>query len=69
MTAFDRVLDGIKRILLLSGGVNRLSTSVTRLSDAVADLDRRLIRPEAALEMASGGGFRAPPAIEGERER
>jgi hypothetical protein len=69
MTAFDRVLDGIKRILLLSGGVNRLSTSVTRLSDAVADLDRRLIRPEAALEMASRGGFRAPPAIEGERER
>jgi hypothetical protein len=52
MLAFDRVLEGIKQVLLVSEDIKRLSEGVKVLSGEVRDLDRRVARIEGMVEVA-----------------
>jgi len=49
MTAFDRVLDGLKQVLLMTEEIKRLSGNVTALGVDVRDIDRRLSRLEGVI--------------------
>ncbi|MBF6594865.1 MAG: hypothetical protein IVW51_10515 [Thermaceae bacterium] len=52
MSAFDRVLEGIKQVLLVSEDIKRLSEGVKELSREVRELDRRVARIEGIVEVA-----------------
>lgn len=52
MSAFDRVLEGIKQVLLVSEDIKRLSEGVKELSGELRDLDRRVARIEGMVEVA-----------------
>jgi hypothetical protein len=54
----DRLFAGIKRVIELDGKVERLGRAVEGLHADLASLDRRLIRVETVLELASEGRFR-----------
>jgi hypothetical protein len=59
----DRVFDSLKAAIQLSMRVESLSRGLEILAREVRDLDRRLIRVETALELATSGKFAAlPPA-------
>lgn len=68
MSAFDRVLEGIKQVLLVSEDIKRLSEGVKELSGEVRDLDRRVARIEGMVEVAkaqsAGSRKRLPKAKE-----
>ena len=44
MSAFDRVLEGVKQVLLLTEEIKRLSESVTALAIEVREIARLLVR-------------------------
>ncbi len=52
MSAFERVLDGIREVLKATDEIKRLSEGVKSLSIEVRELDRRLIRLETMVEIA-----------------
>lgn len=52
MSAFDRVLDGIKEVLRASDEIKRLSEGLKTLAIEVRDIDRRLVRIETMAEIA-----------------
>lgn len=49
MAGFDRVLDGIKAVLLATEEIKRLSASVLALSGEVREIDRRVSRIEGVM--------------------
>jgi hypothetical protein len=61
----DRILDGLKASLRLSERVAALAQETKALAREMRDLDRRLIRVETALELASSGRFAPlPPPVD-----
>ncbi len=58
MSAFDRVLEGVKQVLLLTEEIKRLSESVTALAIEVREIDRRLVRIETLAEIAKARASR-----------
>lgn len=58
MRLLDRLFAGIKRVIELDAKVERLGRATEALHVDLRDLDRRLIRIETALELASDGRFR-----------
>jgi len=49
MSGFDRVLEGIKAVLLATEEIKRLSANVQTLSGEVRDIDRRVSRLEGVV--------------------
>ncbi len=49
MPGFDRVLEGIKAVLLATEEIKRLSANVQTLSGEVRDIDRRVARLEGVV--------------------
>ncbi len=49
MSGFDRVLEGIKAVLLATEEIKRLSANVQTLSGEVRDIDRRVSRLEGVM--------------------
>lgn len=60
MAAFERVLEGIKQVLLAAEDIKRLSESVKALGAEVRDIDRRVARLEGVVvgqaQAAAGPG-------------
>jgi hypothetical protein len=55
----DRIFDGLRAMVQLTERVAALGQELKALSLDVRDLDRRLIRVETALEIATSGRFAA----------
>lgn len=53
----DRIFDRLRATIQLNEGVAVLGQELKALSVDVGDLDRRLIRFETALELATSGKF------------
>lgn len=51
MSASERVLEGIKQVLLVTEEIKRLSESVKALGIEVRDIDRRVARIEGMVEV------------------
>jgi hypothetical protein len=49
MAAFERVLEGIKQVLLATEDIKRLSENVMALGVEVRDIDRRVARLEGVI--------------------
>jgi hypothetical protein len=64
MALADRVFDALKAAIQLSARVESLGNRLEVMAREVRELDRRLIRVETALELASTGKFSPllPPA-------
>jgi hypothetical protein len=52
VAAFERVLEGVKQVLLVAEDIKRLSDNVKALGIEVRDLDRRLARLEGMVDAA-----------------
>ena len=52
MSAFERVLDGIREVLRPTDEIKRLSEGLKALAVEVRDIDRRLVRIETMAEIA-----------------
>lgn len=64
MSITDRLFDGLKAAVQMSSRVESLGGRLEKLALEVRDLDRRLIRVETALELATSGRFTSlsPPS-------
>lgn len=63
MSITERILDGLKATVQLNERVTAMARRVEGLAREVRELDRRMIRVETMLELASDGKFTAlPPA-------
>lgn len=49
MAAFERVLDGIKQVLLVTDEIRRLSENTKALGAEVREIDRRVARLEGII--------------------
>ena len=65
----DRIFDSLRAAIQLGVRVESLGLRLEKLAHEVRDLDRRLIRVETALEIATTGRFAALPPNEGEPPR
>lgn len=65
MSLLDRLFSGLKRVIELDAKVEKLGLATAELHRDVLNLDRRLIRVETALELASDGRFR-PRLVKGD---
>jgi hypothetical protein len=65
----DRIFDGLRATIQLNERVSVLGQELKALAVEVRDLDRRLIRVETALEIATSGRFAALPPGEDEPPR
>lgn len=64
----DRIFDGLRTTIQLNERVSTLGREMKAFAIDLRDLDRRLIRVETALELASTGKFTSlPPADDGAR--
>ncbi len=61
MSAFERVLSGIKDLLVMREDVARLAEGTKDLGRDIRDHERRLIRIETLIEVAE----RRPPSLPG----
>lgn len=61
MSVFDRVLTGVKDVLLLREEVSRLARDQIELKTAVVDHEKRLIRIETMVEMSGRSSRRRLP--------
>ena len=57
MSLADRVYDGMRNLMRLNDRLEGLTRDLKELSAQLRDVDRRLIRVETALELASEGRF------------
>lgn len=64
MSAFEKVLGGIKDLLVMREDVARLAEATKELGRDIRDHERRLIRIETLVEMA--GRSAAPPRLTSE---
>ena len=62
----DRILDGLRATIQLNERVSALGQELKAGSVDVRDMDRRLIRVETALEIATSGRFAALPPSDDE---
>jgi nickel-dependent lactate racemase len=53
MSAFERVLQGVKQVLLVAEDVKRLAESVKVLGIEVREIDRRLARLEGVVAVTA----------------
>lgn len=64
MSGFERILDGVKAVLLATEEIKRLAASVSALSGEVREIDRRVSRLEGMLigqaQSAAGMSGRLP---------
>jgi hypothetical protein len=65
----DRIFDGLRAMVQLNERVSALGQELKALSLDVRDLDRRLVRVETALEIATSGRFAALPPSDEEPPR
>ena len=65
----DRIFDGLRAMVQLNERVAALGQELKALSVDVRDLDRRLIRVETALEIATTGKFAVLPPGDEEAPR
>jgi hypothetical protein len=66
----DRIFDGLRATIQLNERVSALGQELKAVSVDVRDIDRRLIRVETALEIATSGRFATlPPDDEPPRNR
>jgi hypothetical protein len=65
----DRIFDGLRAMVQLNERVSALGQELKALSIDVRDLDRRVIRVETALEIATTGKFAALPPGDEEAPR
>lgn len=56
MSAFGDIMSGLKTIVELTGKVETLERNVDRATDAIAALDRRLVRVETVIEITRSDG-------------
>jgi hypothetical protein len=68
MSIADRIFDGLRATIQLNDRVSGLGQELKALAIDVRELDRRLIRVETALELASTGKFAALPPAEEEAD-
>ena len=61
MSPTTDILGAVKKVFLLSENMARLSTEVEKLSRQVTDHDRRLIRLETIVDMATQTRRIVPP--------
>ena len=61
MSAFKEVVDGIREVLRMSDDLKRTADSLKTLAIEVREHDRRLIRLETMIEIATGQAHRATP--------
>lgn len=54
MSAFKEVVDGVREVLRLSDDLKRAADSLKALAIEVREHDRRLIRLETMVEIATG---------------
>jgi len=59
MSAFERVLDGIREVLRATEEIKRLSEGLKAIAVEVRDIDRRLVRIETIAEIAKARGARS----------
>ena len=65
----DRIFDSLRAAIQLGVRVESLGLRLEKLAHEVRDLDRRLIRVETALEIATSGRFAALPPTDDEPSR
>jgi DNA invertase Pin-like site-specific DNA recombinase len=53
--AFDRILESVKQVLLVTEDIKRLSATVQDLAREVREIDRRLVRIETMADIAHAG--------------
>jgi hypothetical protein len=53
--AFDRILESVKQVLLVTEDIKRLSATVQDLAREVREIDRRLVRIETMADIAQAG--------------
>jgi vacuolar-type H+-ATPase subunit D/Vma8 len=58
MAALDRILEGIKQVLMMTEEIKRLSESVKMLGLEVRDIDRRVARLEGVVVGQTQAGAR-----------
>jgi hypothetical protein len=65
----DRIFDSLRAAIQLGVRVESLGHRLENLAHEVRDLDRRLIRVETALDIATSGRFAALPPGDDEPPR
>jgi hypothetical protein len=65
----DRIFDGLRATIQLNERISVLGQELRALAVDVRDMDRRLIRVETALEIATSGRFAALPPSDDEPPR
>lgn len=63
MSAFDRLLDSVREVIVLGSEIKRMNEDIRDLALEVRDHERRLIRIETLIEVAGakGGARRLTP--------
>jgi hypothetical protein len=61
MGALERILGGIAETIKLNDRVAGMAGDVKDLAKELRDIDRRLVRVEAAVELLAKSGFAPPP--------
>ncbi len=64
MGVTDKVLDALKSAIQLDGRVTSMANQVADLAREVRDIDKRLVRVETTIDLATRAGIRAAPRIE-----
>lgn len=64
MGVTDKVLDALKSAIQLDGRVTSMANQVADLAREVRDIDKRLVRVETTVDLATRAGTRNPPRIE-----
>lgn len=59
MSAFERVLEGIREVLRATDEIKRLADGLKALAVEVRDIDRRLVRIETIAEIAKARGVKS----------
>jgi hypothetical protein len=58
MSAFDRILTSIRRIILMESRIQTLADSVDKIAETMIDHEKRLVRLETMVEISRA----LPPA-------
>jgi len=54
----DRIWEGLKATIRLNDRVDGLASQMKAMSGDLRDIDRRLIKVETTIELATRGGFK-----------